>query len=108
LIPQINATELAQWRADAGRRPPVLVDVREPWEFELARIEGSLHVPLGTLPRSLDRLPRGEPLVIVCHHGSRSQNAAAFLVQSGFTDVHNLSGGVAAWAAEVDPTMKTY
>jgi len=108
LIPQLTPGELARWREDAAREPPVLVDVREPWEFDLARIEGSLLVPLGELPRRLDELPRDRPLVMVCHTGRRSQNAAMFLAQSGFTDVRNLGGGVEGWAVEVDPSMRRY
>jgi rhodanese-related sulfurtransferase len=108
LIPQLTPGELARWREDATRQPPVLVDVREPWEFELARIEGSLLVPLGQLPSRVDELPRDRPLVMVCHTGRRSQNAAMFLAQSGFADVQNLSGGVERWAVEVDPSMRRY
>ena len=108
MIPQLTPGELARWREDATREPPVLVDVREPWEFELARIEGSLLVPLGQLPSRVDELPRDRPLVMVCHTGRRSQNAAMFLAQSGFADVQNLSGGVERWAVEVDPSMRRY
>ena len=108
MIPQLTPGELARWREDATRQPPVLVDVREPWEFELARIEGSLLVPLGQLPSRVDELPRDRPLVMVCHTGRRSQNAAMFLAQSGFADVQNLSGGVERWAVEIDPSMRRY
>jgi rhodanese-related sulfurtransferase len=108
LIPQLTAGELARWRDDATREAPVLVDVREPWEFDLCRIEGSLLVPLGELPRRVDELPRDRSLVMVCHTGRRSQNAAMFLAQAGFTDVQNLKGGVEGWAVEVDPSMRRY
>ena len=108
MIPQLEPTELARWRDDASREPPVLVDVREPWEFDLCRIEGSILVPLGELPRRVEELPRGRALVMVCHTGRRSQNAAMFLAQSGFDDVQNLRGGVEGWAVEVDPSMKRY
>ena len=108
MIPQLAPGDLARWRADASREPPVLVDVREPWEFALCKIEGSLLVPLGELPRRRDELPHDRPLVMVCHTGRRSQNAAMFLAQAGFTDVQNLEGGVEGWAVEVDPSMKRY
>jgi rhodanese-related sulfurtransferase len=108
LIPQLPVTELARWRADAARTAPVLVDVREPWEYAHCRIDGSLSLPLAELPRRIDELPRDRPLVVVCHHGHRSGFAAMMLARAGFGDVHNLHGGVAAWAAEVDPAMKTY
>ena len=108
MIPQLTPGELVRWREDAAREPPTLVDVREPWEFDLCRIEGSLLVPLGQLPHRVDELPRDRPLVMVCHTGRRSQNAAMFLAQSGFSDVRNLAGGVEAWAVEVDPSMRRY
>ena len=108
MIRQLRAADLARWRSDRQRVPPLLVDVREPWEYEYCRIDGSLSVPLAELGQRLPELPRDRPVVMVCHHGMRSMHAAAFLARAGFADVHNLFGGVAAWAAEVEPTMKTY
>jgi adenylyltransferase/sulfurtransferase len=92
----------------AGTAPPVLVDVREPWEHELAQIPGSLLVPLAELPGRLAELPRGRPMVTVCHHGVRSAAAAALLRRAGFAAVRNLTGGVEAWATAVDPAMRRY
>jgi rhodanese-related sulfurtransferase len=108
LIPQLSAPDLARWRADAARPAPLLVDVREPWEFDVCHIAGSRHIPLGQLPAHVDDLPQDRPLVLVCHHGNRSHHAAAWLQRIGFQDVHNLRGGVAAWAHEVDPEMPVY
>jgi rhodanese-related sulfurtransferase len=108
LIPQLAAAELARWRADASREPPLVVDVREPWEFAHCRIDGALSFPLGELARRQDELPRERPLVLVCHHGHRSQHAAMLLAGAGFAQVHNLRGGVEAWAVAVDPAMKRY
>jgi rhodanese-related sulfurtransferase len=108
LIPQLGPAELLKWRADARRAPPLLIDVREPWEFDYCRIDGSVSIPLGQLPRRLDEVPQDRPLVMVCHHGHRSMHAAAFLRHHGFVQVHNLRGGVEEWAAEVEPTMKRY
>jgi len=108
LIPQLRPAELAAWRADPARTPPVLVDVREPWEFDLCRIDGSLPVPMGELGARAADLPRDRPLVMVCHHGNRSFYAATMLAHAGFPDVHNLQGGVEAWAADVDPAMRRY
>lgn len=108
LIPQIAPADLASWRADAARPAPLLVDVREPWEFERGCIEGSLPVPLAQLPARRAELPADRELVLVCHHGNRSQQAAMWLAQCGFTKVHNLRGGVEAWALEVDPAMPRY
>ena len=108
MIPQVAAVELARWRADASRAAPLLVDVREPWEFAYCRIEGSLSIPLRELAGRRDELPTERPLVLVCHHGRRSQHAAMLLAGAGFAHVHNLQGGVESWANEVDPQMKRY
>jgi rhodanese-related sulfurtransferase len=108
LIKQIASADLASWRADPARPAPVIVDVREPWEFERCRIEGSLSVPLAQLPASRATLPADRDLVLVCHHGTRSQHAALWLAQNGFANLHNLRGGVEAWALEVDPAMPRY
>jgi rhodanese-related sulfurtransferase len=108
LIPQLAASELARWRADESRAAPLLVDVREPWEFAHCRIEGSLSIPLRELAHRRDELPRDRPLVLICHHGRRSQHAAMLLAGAGFAHVHNLRGGVESWAIDVDTTMKRY
>jgi rhodanese-related sulfurtransferase len=108
LIPQLAPAELQQWRADAARSAPLVIDVRERWEFEYCRIDGSVSMPLSEFARRYVELPREMPLVMVCHHGRRSQHAAMLLEGAGFTQVHNLRGGVAAWADEVEPTMKRY
>ena len=108
MIPDLGAAELHRWRSDRTRVEPVLIDVREPWEFDYCRIDGSQLIPLGELPSRMDELPTDRPLVMVCHHGHRSYYAAALLQQAGFTEVHNLRGGVEAWALDVDPTMKRY
>ncbi len=108
MIPQIGPIELEAWCADADRPKPVVVDVREAWEFERCRIDGSLLVPLTTLPARIGELPRESDIVLVCHHGHRSQRAAMWLAGNGFERVHNLRGGVEAWACEVDPSMSRY
>jgi rhodanese-related sulfurtransferase len=108
LIPQLGPAELHNWRADAKRAPPVLIDVREPWAYEVCRIDGALSIPLGQLPARLAEVPRDRPIVMVCHHGHRSLHAAAYLRHQGFAQLHNLRGGVEEWAAEVEPSMKRY
>jgi rhodanese-related sulfurtransferase len=108
LIPQLAPTELAAWRADSTRPAPVIVDVREPWEYALCRIEDSVHVPLGELSARLSELPRDRDVVLVCHHGSRSQHAALLLARNGFNGVHNLRGGIEGWALDVDPSVSRY
>lgn len=108
MIPQLSPAELDRWRADGLREAPLVIDVRERWEFDHCRIDGSQSLPLSEFARRYTELPRDRELVMVCHHGRRSQHAAMLLEGAGFTAVHNLRGGVAAWADEVDPTMKRY
>ena len=91
-----------------GDATPVLVDVREPWEFDLAHLAGARLVPLGSLPERLAELPRDRPMVTICHHGIRSATAAALLRRAGFSGVRSLAGGVDAWAQRVDPAMRRY
>jgi len=105
---QLSATQLRDWLADAGRARPVLLDVREPWEFETCRIAGSISMPMRGIPARYHELGRDGDIVMVCHHGARSFQAGMFLEQMGFTRIINLQGGVAAWAREVDPAMPTY
>lgn len=108
---QITANELAEWLAAAGRseRPgPVLLDVREPWETAICRIDGALALPMAAVPPRLPELDPDADTVVVCHHGVRSFQVALFLERNGFASVYNLSGGVAAWAENVDPSMPRY
>ena len=87
---------------------PFLLDVREPREFDYCRIEGSVLIPLGQLAARAGELPDDRDIVAICHHGARSLQAAAFLQQARGLEVINLQGGVAAWADQVEPTMKRY
>jgi rhodanese-related sulfurtransferase len=105
---QLSASQLKDWLADAGRTRPLLLDVREPWEFETCRIAGSLSMPMRGIPARYHELKRDEDIVMVCHHGARSFQAGMFLEQVGFSSITNLQGGVAAWARDVDPAMPTY
>ena len=104
----ISAPELAAWINDPDRPPPLLLDVREPWEHQTCHIAGSQLVPMNTIPGRFAELDEEQPVVCICHHGGRSMQVAAFLERQGFTKVINLSGGVHAWAAQVDPSMATY
>ena len=102
----ITARELKD-RLDKGDQIFIL-DVREPWEYSLAKIEGSVLIPLGSLPQSLDKLDRNVEIVAHCHLGMRSADAAGFLLQQGFTNVKNLVGGIDAWSVQIDPTVPRY
>lgn len=88
--------------------PVVLLDVREQWEYDLAKIDGSVLIPLAALPHSLSRLDRNAEIIAICHHGMRSADATGFLVQQGFTKAKNLVGGIDAWSAQVDGTVPRY
>ena len=104
----LSAPELAAWIADPTRPTPLLLDVREPWEFDTCRIDGSIPIPMRTIPARLSELDEDTPVVCICHHGARSMQVAHFLEQHGFGEVANLTGGVDAWARQVDPTMPIY
>ena len=108
MIRELAPAELSRWREDASRPAPLVVDVREAWELERCALSDSVHVPMHELPRRLSELPRGRDLVVVCHHGVRSRFAARFLADAGFAPVWNLTGGVEAWAADVDPSLARY
>ena len=86
----------------------VLVDVREEWEYSLAKLDGSILIPLGTLSQSLARLNRDSEIIAICHHGMRSADATNFLLQQGFQNVKNLVGGIDAWSTQVDGTVPRY
>jgi len=103
----LQAAELKSW-LEAKPGPVSLLDVREPWEFEVCRIDGSRLIPLSQLPARLGELDPGRTTVVICHHGVRSLRAAAYLEHCGFADVVNLSGGIDAWARTVDQGMAVY
>lgn len=105
---QISAPDLAAWLADAARERPVLLDVREPWEYEKARIAGAQLVPMREVPNRLDEIDQDKEVVAICHHGGRSAQVAVFLEKAGYTRVHNLVGGVDAWSRTVDPAVPIY
>jgi rhodanese-related sulfurtransferase len=104
----LRPAELKAWLADSSRPKPLLLDVREAWEYGLCHIEGALHMPLQSVPARMAELNPAQEIVVICHHGVRSLHAARFLEHNGFTGVINLSGGVDGWAKEADPTMPTY
>jgi len=103
---QFRPAELAT-HLQAGH-VPTLLDVREPWEWNLCRIPGAILIPMRDLPVRLQELNKEAETVVICHHGVRSYQAARYLESLGFGNVINLSGGVAAWAEEVDPAMPRY
>jgi rhodanese-related sulfurtransferase len=105
-LKQMRPAELSAY-LQAGHAP-VLLDVREEWEWNTCRLPGALLIPLRELPTRLAELDKSVETVVICHHGVRSFHAAHYLKSLGFDDVINLAGGVAAWADEVDPAMPRY
>lgn len=104
----LTPAQLSEWIADDSRSKPVLLDVREPWEFELCRLEDSIHIPMGSVPVRMEELDSERDLVVICHHGARSYQVASFLEQRGFTRLYNLESGIDGWARTVDPSMPKY
>jgi rhodanese-related sulfurtransferase len=105
---QLSVTQLKAWLDDPAREKPVVVDVREQRELDIAKLDGAMHIPMQTIPARQDELDRGSEIVVVCHHGGRSMQVAMFLERAGFGRVYNLAGGVDAWARQVDNSMATY
>ena len=105
---QITPLELAAWLKDEGRPAPVLLDVREPFEFKHCAIPGSITMPMASVPARVQELEPDAEIVVICHHGGRSMQVAMFLERQGFASLYNLTGGVDAWAGEVDPTFRRY
>jgi rhodanese-related sulfurtransferase len=105
---QISPAQLAQRLNDPQQPAPLLLDVREPWELEICLIEGSVAMPMGSVPARFPELERDRETVVICHHGGRSAQVGMFLERQGFSNVINLAGGVAGWAAQVDPRMAQY
>ncbi|MFL6566452.1 MAG: rhodanese-like domain-containing protein [Burkholderiales bacterium] len=105
---RITPGELAAWLADERREKPLLLDVREPWEHEKARIDGSTLMPMRELPSRIGQIDEDKEVVAICHHGGRSMQVAMFLEKQGFKRVHNLVGGIDAWSRTVDPAVPLY
>ena len=85
-----------------------LLDVREPHEYSIAKLEGSVLIPLGELANSLDKLDKNTEIVAYCHKGMRSADAVGFLLQQGFANVKNLIGGIESWSIEIDNAVPRY
>jgi len=105
---EIGVAEYAVLRSQANA--PILLDVREPDEYATAKIEGSILLPLGEITSRVQQvLPdKSVHIVVQCHHGMRSARAAEYLKTIGYSQVQNLTGGIAAWSAEIDPAVPKY
>ncbi len=112
----IRPSELQQWlqqcQTHSPEQLPLVLDVREPWELQTASVKPEgfalLAMPMRTVPARLQELNPAQPMACLCHHGVRSAQVVHFLGQQGFGQVVNISGGIAAWSAEHDPTVPTY
>ncbi len=91
-----------------GAERPVLLDVREPWEIEIAHIDGSKNIPMADVPMRVQELDPDEHIVVVCHHGVRSLNVTSWLRQQGFEKVQSMRGGIDRWSRTVDPKVPVY
>ena len=115
MITHIRPAELSTWIAqcrEAGIERPLVLDVREPWEIQTASVKPEgfdlVTMPMASIPARLNELPRQQAIACLCHHGGRSAQVAFFLKNQGYDRVVNISGGIHAWAAEVDPTVPRY
>ena len=106
VVREIDVETLASRRKSGDS--PFLLDVRQPGEFALARIEGALLIPLDELPSRQGELDASREIVVVCHHGVRSVSGAAILQNAGFERVVSLRGGIDAWSLRVDPAVPRY
>jgi sulfur-carrier protein adenylyltransferase/sulfurtransferase len=105
-IPEITAPEVKRMMDD--HRPFVLVDVREPHEYQICRIPGSRLIPLGEIPKRMHELNSADEIVVHCRSGMRSAQAVNLLMKAGFRKIHNLQGGILAWSDQVDPSVPKY
>ena len=108
MITPISAPDLAQWLGDAQRTAPQIIDVREDWEYALCHLTPAQHIPMQDIPSRLNEIDDDRPVVLLCHHGVRSYHVALFLQQQGFAPLFNLTGGINAWAKQVDINIPQY
>jgi rhodanese-related sulfurtransferase len=107
LEPEITVEAFSQKRQQPN--PPLLLDVREPWEHQTASVPNSLLMPMGEVPsRAHTELDPDAPIVVMCHHGARSLNVALWLRDQGFTHAQSLAGGIDAWSRTIDPNVPRY
>jgi len=104
---EFSPLELKEYLETAEEKP-LLIDVREPWEYEQCHIEGSRLIPQEELAGVSQELDPDREIIVICHYGVRSYDAAMYLEQTGFANVGNLDGGIDAWAQEVDKEMARY
>lgn|SRR5665647_310359 len=105
-VKKLSATELKNKIEQEEKL--FLLDVREPNEYEYGHIANSVLIPLNQIPNRLSELDPEQEIVVICHHGMRSQQAANYLAQSGFKNISNLTGGIDAWSCNCDSSVRRY
>jgi len=113
MVAQISPSQLPAWLVSVATfGKPVVLDVREPFEIQLASVKADgfelLTIPMSVIPPRLAELDPGQPIACLCHHGGRSMQVASFLEARGFAHVANIAGGINAWSSEVDPSVPRY
>ena len=110
-VPQLRVTDMVAF-VQASACQPLLLDVREAWELQSASLTlpgtRTLHLPMNSLPARMHELDPTQPILVLCHHGARSQQCVAFLQQQGWAAVYNVAGGIDAWSLEVDASVPRY
>mgnify|MGYP001825089861 CR=1 FL=1 len=104
---EISTGECRDYLETASEKP-LLLDVREPWEYNIVHLEGALLIPMREIPATIDALDPVRETIVICHHGIRSRQVAHYLENIGFTNVVNLRGGMDAWAQNTDTSLPTY
>jgi rhodanese-related sulfurtransferase len=112
----IRPAHIPEWLQQATTKTPgvvpIVLDVREPWEFQTAAIKPDgfelIHMPMRSVPARYMDLDKHHPIACLCHHGARSAQVVHFLMQNGFTEVVNINGGINAWSHERDPSVPAY
>lgn len=113
MIDQVQPAQLHDWiSSQAAHGSTIVLDVREAWEVETACVTAQgfelIKMPMHSIPPRLQELNPDQPIACLCHHGARSMQVAAFLVQQGFSHVANITGGINAWSSQLDATVPTY
>ena len=104
---ELTPDECKAYLEQADTRP-MLLDVREPWEYQIVHLEGTQLVPMRKVPEIVATMDPHQEIIVICHHGIRSRQVALFLEHQGFSNVVNLSGGLDAWARHTDTSLPTY
>ena len=106
MIEEITVSELN--KKISNKEDFILLDVRTDSEYYLSNIEGAIHIPMNSVPDTLDSIKRDKEIIVQCKSGVRSSRVCEFLLKSGYTDVKNLKGGIVAWAEQIDPSILVY